>query len=65
LTEFFQKKYPKNQVEVKEKQHHNYKEMVRQLDNREEGGIMETQQSDTSFTEFRISNKIGNIFLND
>jgi len=48
------KKYPANQVEVKEKQFQNYKEVVKQLKVREDGGVLETQQSDTSFTEFKI-----------
>jgi ABC-type transporter Mla subunit MlaD len=48
------KKYPANQVEVKDKQFQNYKEIVKQLKVREDGGVLETQQSDTSFTEFKI-----------
>jgi len=44
-------------VEVKEKQFQNYKEVVKQLKVREDGGVLETQQSDTSFTEFKISKR--------
>jgi len=48
------KKYPPQQVEVKGKQFQHYKEIVKNLKIREDGGVLETQENDTSFTEFKI-----------